>query len=153
MRPGRAQYEEVGVMVKCKNCGMELGPEETCVFATYKVEKEGNELMVCCERCSGHLEEAPPLEAAPVHPVASQTANVLPATPLEAPGKAAPPEKKVRKAPLRKAVKRAAARKLMKKGVKRAAARKLMKKTVKKTAPRKRPKKMVKRAAPRRRRK
>jgi hypothetical protein len=74
---GTGISREDEVMPKCKNCGMELGPEQSCVFATYKVESGGKELLICCERCAGHAGEAPPPEAAPEHPVA----EMMPATP------------------------------------------------------------------------
>jgi len=83
-------------MPKCRNCGMELGPEKTCVFATFKVEKDGQELLVCCERCAGLLEEAPPPEAAPVHEVATLMPPTAPKPAKKAPKKPAP--RKVKRA-------------------------------------------------------
>ena len=92
-------------MVKCKYCGIELGPDQTCVFATYKVEMDGKELLVCCERCADQLDDAPPLEAAPVHPVA----QVMPPTSPRAARKGRAPKAVKRAA--RKAAKRSAPRK------------------------------------------
>jgi hypothetical protein len=139
MRPGQVQYEEVGVMVKCRNCGMELGPEQTCVFATYKSEMDGKELMVCCERCAGHLEEAPPPEAAPIHPVAGQTAQVILSPVRKAARKAPRPAKKARRRPARKVMKKRPGRKTTRKHPSRKTTRtRSTRKPVKKAAPRRR---------------
>ena len=88
-------------MPKCRNCGMDMGPEQTCVFATFKVEKDGQELLVCCERCAGLVEEAPPVEAAPVHEIAKMMPPAAPRPALKAPRKQAPKKapKKAKKAP------------------------------------------------------
>jgi hypothetical protein len=117
-------------MAKCRNCGMELGPEQTCVFATYKVEMDGKELMICCERCAALLEKAPPPEAVPVQPITEQAPQARPVSPPKAEMKAARPGKKARKRPGRKATKKRPARKTTRKRPAR--------KTVKKAAPRKR---------------
>jgi len=88
-------------MPKCRNCGMDMGPEQTCVFATFKVEKDGQELLVCCERCAGLVEEAPPVEAAPVHEIAKMMPPAAPRPALKVPRKQAPKKapKKAKKAP------------------------------------------------------
>ena len=75
-------------MSRCRNCGVEMGPEETCVFATYKTNVGGREIVVCCPNCASDLEQAAaqPVETRPVR-------------------------KAARKAPARKAPKRKAPRK------------------------------------------
>jgi hypothetical protein len=45
-------------MSRCKNCGVEMGPEQTCVFATYKTNIGGQEIIVCCPNCARDLEQA-----------------------------------------------------------------------------------------------
>lgn len=52
-----ARWELVG-MGKCRNCGVDMGPEETCVFATFKTNVGGREIMVCCPSCAADLEQA-----------------------------------------------------------------------------------------------
>jgi hypothetical protein len=73
-------------MSRCRNCGVEMGPEETCVFATYRTNVGGREIVVCCSNCASDLEQA-----------ATQSAEPKPVE--NAPSKKAP----ARKAPTRKA--------------------------------------------------
>ncbi len=75
-------------MSKCKNCGVEIGPEETCVFATYRTNVGGREIIVCCPNCASDLER-------------EATEPVEPQPAVKAPAKK--PARKARKA--RKAVK------------------------------------------------
>lgn len=108
-------------MAKCKNCGMELGPEETCVFATYRLDMNGKELMICCERCAANMNApqqpaAPPVLLAPPALSVKRTPMNTPARKRKAPRKA--PRKATKKAPRkapgkapRKAVRKAAAKK------------------------------------------
>jgi hypothetical protein len=44
-----------------------MGLEETCVFATFKTNVGGREVMVCCPSCASDIEAAAPrpVEAAP----------------------------------------------------------------------------------------
>lgn len=85
-------------MAKCKNCGMELGPEDTCVFATYRLDMNGKELMICCERCAANMK-------APEQPAAPPALSVK-RQPVKAPARS---KKSPRKAP-KKAVKRTASK-------------------------------------------
>jgi len=92
-------------MAKCKNCGMELGPEATCVFATYKLEMNGKELMICCERCAGNL-KSPPQPVAPAPAVSVLKPQAKPAPHRKATGKAARAGKKPKKKAVREAPKK-----------------------------------------------
>ncbi len=56
-------------MGRCKNCGVEMDPEETCVFATYKTNVGGREIIVCCPNCASDLEQAATQPAGPAPPV------------------------------------------------------------------------------------
>ncbi len=42
-----------------------MGPEETCVFATYKTIVGGREIIVCCPNCASDLEQAATQPAIP----------------------------------------------------------------------------------------
>jgi hypothetical protein len=152
MTQGQVFPGEDKVMPKCRNCGMELGPEQACVFATYKVESGGKALMICCERCAGHAGEAPLQEAAPEHPVA----EMMPATPPQPARKEPRPvavtPRKIVAGLVRNAAAKAvgtAARRVVKRAARKAvkkAARKTVKRAVLK-AVKKAAKKGVKRAA------
>lgn len=95
-------------MAKCKNCGMELGPEDTCVFATYRLDMNGKELMICCERCAANMK-------APDQPAAPPVRLAPPALSVKRPPVNAPARKKrsPRKAP-KKAVKKTASKRTRK---------------------------------------
>jgi hypothetical protein len=105
-------------MAKCRNCGMELGSGATCVFATYKLEKDGKELMTCCERCAGGLDSAqkPEVTAAPAVPMLKPKATPAqhrkparkPARAMKLPKKKTSP-KAPKKRPLRRKAKSKAA--------------------------------------------
>jgi len=79
-------------MSRCRNCGVEMGPEETCVFAMYKTTVGGREIMVCCPSCASDIEAAAPRPAGPAPPAKK--------TKKKAPRKAKKPARKAaRKAP------------------------------------------------------
>jgi len=73
-------------MSRCKNCGVEMGLEETCVFATYKTSVGGREIIVCCPNCASDLEQA---AAQPVEPAPVEKAPTKMAAPKKARGKKA----------------------------------------------------------------
>jgi len=77
-------------MSKCKNCGVEIGPEETCVFATYRTSVGGREIVVCCPNCASDMERAA------TEPVEPRQAEKAPAR--RAPARNAPKRKAPRKA-------------------------------------------------------
>ena len=79
-------------MSRCRNCGVEMGPEETCVFATYKTTVGGREIVVCCPSCASDIEQAAARPAEPAPPAKKSV--------KKAPRKAKKPAKKAaRKAP------------------------------------------------------
>lgn len=128
----KAGKEHLGIdiMAKCKNCGMELGPEETCVFATYRLDMNGKELMICCERCAANMNEpqqvaAPPALLAP------------PALSVERPSVKAPARRKIAPKSIAKKKAGKAPKKVAKKSFRpsaKKAARKTARKPTKKAA-------------------
>lgn len=59
-----------------------MGPEETCVFATYRTNVGGREIVVCCPNCASDMEQAA------VQPVEPKPTEQAPAR--KAPKKKAP---------------------------------------------------------------
>jgi len=92
-------------MGRCKNCGVDMSPEETCVFATYKTNVGGREIIVCCPSCASDLEQA---ATQPAEPKPEQKAPARKAPKKKAPrkvkraGKARKAAKKPKKAAARK---------------------------------------------------
>ena len=67
-------------MVKCRNCGVELGSGDNCVFATFRVEMGGREITMCCARCAAAMSAeqgvGPAPAPAPMAPLAEEQASV-----------------------------------------------------------------------------
>jgi hypothetical protein len=110
----RLARQELARMSKCKNCGVEIGPEETCVFATYKTTVGDREIIVCCPNCASDLEQA-----------AAQPAVARPAK--KAPAKKAP--RKVKRAGRSKKAPKKAPRKSRRVGKAKKATRKPARRT------------------------
>jgi len=96
-------------MGRCKNCGVEMGLDETCVFATYRTNVGGQEIIVCCQNCATELERAAQ-QAVEVKP-APAPARKRPSRPArKAPRKVHKAPRKAKKAPKKKARRAAAKR-------------------------------------------
>jgi len=95
--------KELVRMGRCKNCGVEMGLEETCVFATYKTNVGGREIVVCCPNCASDMEQAAaqPVEAKPVGKAPPKKAPARKAPTKKAPRKVKRGGKKAKKAPRR----------------------------------------------------